>query len=141
MGQVLSILPAVNATLISLSGLFILRGVRAIRRGEHARHKRDMLLATGLAALFFVLYVIRIGLGGMTPFTGPSGVRTVYLAILASHVGLALVQTPLVLVTLYRALRSRFPKHRSAGRLTYPIWLYVSFSGVLVYGMLHFPYD
>lgn len=141
MERILAILPAVNAVLISTSGLFILDGVLAIRRGDEARHKRDMLMATSLATLFFVLYVTRIGLGGMTPFAGPQVVKYVYLAILISHVGLATVQTPLVLLTLYRALRGLFPSHRAVARITYPIWLYVSFTGVLVYGLLHYPYE
>lgn len=140
MEQILAILPAVNAVLISTSGLFILAGIRQIKRGNRERHQQLMLVATGLASLFFIFYVTRIALGGMTPFAGPDLIKYIYLAILASHVLLAAVQTPMVLVTLYRALRGRFADHRKIGRITYPIWLYVSFTGVLVYGFLHFPY-
>lgn len=140
MDQILAIMPAVNALLISTSGIFIIDGVRSIKRGDQLRHKRDMLIATSLATLFLILYVTRLSLGGLTPFAGPLAVKYIYLAILASHVTLAMVQTPLVLVTLYRALKGAFPSHRAVGRFTYPIWIYVSFTGVLVYGLLHYPY-
>lgn len=141
MGQILAVLPTVNAILISTSGLFILSGVRSIKRGNQAQHRLHMLVATGLATLFFILYVTRMALGGLTVFTGPDPVRWVYLAILFSHLMLAMVQVPLVLVTLYRALRGLFPDHNRVGRLTWPIWVYVSFTGVLVYGLLRFPYE
>jgi len=138
--QILAILPTVNAVLISCSGLFILSGIRAIRRGQQERHKRQMLVATSLATLFFIFYVTRVSLGGLSAFSGPPALRPVYLAILFSHLVLAIIQVPLVLVTLYRALRGVFPAHRRVGRLTWPIWVYVSFTGVLVYGLLRFPY-
>lgn len=140
MDQILAIMPAVNAVLISTSGLFIIDGVRSVKRGDRARHERDMLIATGLASLFLILYITRLALGGLTPFAGPAWVKTIYLVILASHVILAMVQTPLVLVTLYRAWKGAFASHRKIGRFTYPIWIYVSFTGVLVYGFLHYPY-
>lgn len=138
--QVLSWLPAVNATLISTSGLFILLGVRAIRQRKQELHRRRMLTATALAAAFLVLYLTRMALGGLTPFQGPAGVKAVYLVILFSHVTLAMVQTPLVLVALYHALRQNFAGHRRIARVTYPIWVYVSFTGVLVFGLLHYDY-
>lgn len=140
MDRILAIMPAINAVLISVSGLFILSGVRAIRRGDEVRHKQHMLTATSLATLFLILYVTRLSLGGLTPFAGPTIIKYIYFAILISHVTLAMVQTPLVLLTLYRAFRGMFPSHRAVGRITYPIWLYVSFTGVLVYGFLHYPY-
>lgn len=140
MDQILAIMPAINAVLISTSGLFIIDGVRSIKRGNEERHKRDMLIATALASLFLVLYVTRLSLGGLTPFRGPATIKYIYLTILASHVTLAMVQTPLVLLTLYRAWKGMFPAHRAVGRFTYPIWIYVSFTGVLVYGFLHWPY-
>ncbi|HWI63993.1 MAG TPA: DUF420 domain-containing protein [Symbiobacteriaceae bacterium] len=138
MEQILRILPAVNAVLIFTSGLFIIAGVAAIRRGQQERHQKAMLTATSLATLFFVLYVTRIGLGGLTPFQGPAWVKMIYLAILVSHVGLATVQAPMTLVTLWRAFRGNFPSHARIARITYPIWVYVSFTGVLVFGLLHY---
>lgn len=140
MKQMLAILPSVNAVLIFTSGLFIIAGVRSIRRGDQLGHQRAMLVATSLATAFLVFYVTRISLGGMTPFQGPTPIRWIYLAILISHVSLAAFQAPMVLVTLYRASRGLFPSHKALGRITYPIWIYVSFTGVLVYGLLHFPY-
>ncbi|HWI50960.1 MAG TPA: DUF420 domain-containing protein [Symbiobacteriaceae bacterium] len=140
MEQILRILPAVNAVLIFSSGLFILAGVAAIRKGRRERHQKAMLIATSLATLFFILYVTRIGLGGMTPFRGPFAVKVIYLGILASHVALAMVQAPMTLVTLWRAFRGNFPSHARIARFTYPIWVYVSFTGVLVFGLLHFKY-
>ncbi|HYF95003.1 MAG TPA: DUF420 domain-containing protein [Symbiobacteriaceae bacterium] len=138
MEQILSILPAFNAVLIFSSGLFILAGVAAIRKGQQQRHRKAMLVATSLATLFFILYVTRIGLGGLTPFRGTAAVKVVYLVILASHVALACVQAPMTLVTLWRAFRGNYPSHRRIARITYPIWVYVSFTGVLVFGLLHY---
>lgn len=140
METLLGILPAVNAVLISTSGIFIIRGVLAIRRRQQEKHRLSMLTATGLASLFFVLYVFRLAMGGLTPFEGPTLVKYIYLFILFTHVLLAMVQTPMVVVTLWQALRGNFGSHRKIARFTYPIWVYVSFTGVLVFGLLHFPY-
>jgi putative membrane protein len=138
--QVLGLLPAVNAVLISTSGLLILLGVGAIRRGDRMLHRRRMLTATGLAAAFLILYLTRLSLGGITPFHGPAALRGIYLFILFTHVLLAMVQTPLVLVALYHGLRENVESHRRIGRFTYPIWVYVSVTGVLVFGLLHYDY-
>jgi putative membrane protein len=137
---IMAVLPAVNAVLIFTSGLVLMAGVAAVRRGDRRRHQRLMLVATTLSTLFFVLYVTRISLGGLTPFRGPLLVKWVYLSILVSHVTLAAVQVPMTLMTLYLALCGHFPSHRRVARYTYPIWVYVSFTGVLVYGLLHYPY-
>jgi putative membrane protein len=138
--QILSVMPAINAVLISTSGLFIIGGVVAIKRGQRERHQKAMLIATSLATLFFILYVTRLALGGMTPFQGPPAVKMIYLFILASHVLLATVQAPMTLVTLWRAMRGNWSDHRRIARFTYPIWIYVSFTGVLVFGLLHYRY-
>jgi len=138
--RILAILPTVNAILISVSGLFILWGIRLVRRGEPDKHRRAMLAATGLATLFLILYVTRVSLGGLSTFAGPDWLRPVYLAILISHFTLAMVQTPLVVVTVWQAFRGVYPSHRRVGRVTWPIWVYVSATGVLVYGLLRFPY-
>ena len=140
MDRVLDVLPTVNAILISVSGILILRGIRLARRGEQERHQRVMLTATGLAALFLVLYVTRVFLGGLSTFSGPGWLRPIYLAILISHFTLAMVQTPLVLLTVWQGFRGALPFHRRLGRVTWPIWVYVSATGVLVYGLLRFPY-
>lgn len=132
-------LAGVNAVLISLSGLAIVLGVRAIRRGERDRHMRYMYTATALAGVFLVLYLIRIAHQGTTPFWGHGLVRWVYYGVLISHLGLAVLNMPLVLATLYRAWRGDFAGHRRVARVAYPIWLYVSVTGVLVYLFLHPP--
>lgn len=138
MERILAIMPAINAVLIFSSGVLLIFGVRAVRRGERALHQKLMMAATSLATLFFILYVTRLSLGGLTPFAGPQLAKWIYLAILASHVALATVQAPMTLVTLYRALRGQFATHRQVARFTYPIWVYVSFTGVLVFGLLHY---
>ncbi|HYF76301.1 MAG TPA: DUF420 domain-containing protein [Symbiobacteriaceae bacterium] len=140
MEQILGIMPAINAVLISTSGLFIIGGVVVIKRGQRERHQKAMLTATSLASLFFVLYVTRLALGGMTPFQGPPAIKMIYLGILASHVLLATVQAPMTLVTLWRALRGNWSSHKRIARFTYPIWIYVSFTGVLVFGLLHYDF-
>lgn len=138
--EILPILPLVNALLISTSGVFILMGVAAVRRGDRALHQKRMLVATGLAGTFLIIYLTRLYLGGLTVFPGPHWVKMLYLFILFSHIGLALVQTPLVFALLWHAYRKNHRSHRKLGRITYPLWVYVSFTGVLVYGLLHFPY-
>lgn len=141
MQEILSYFPAVNAVLISTSGVLILRGVAAVKRGDETLHKKLMLLATAFAGLFLVLYLTRIYLGGLTPFAGPELVKWIYFFILFTHVVLAMVQTPLVFATLWYAFRDNVASHKKIARITYPIWVYVSFTGVAVFGLLHYPYN
>ena len=108
MDRILALLPTVNAVLISVSGLFILWGIRLVRRGERERHRRAMLTATGLTTLFLILYVTRVFLGGLSTFSGPAWLRPIYLAILISHFTLAIVQTPLVVAALAGVPRGYF---------------------------------
>lgn len=131
------ILATINAVLVTLSGAFILRGMRAIRRGERDLHMRSMTAAMGLLAVFLVLYVYRFETYGITPFNGPQWARWVYFSLLSSHILLATVSTPLVLVTLVLARQERFERHRRIGRAAYPLWLYVAATGPLVYLMLY----
>lgn len=138
--SILPYLPAVNACLILSSGIFIWSGVRAIRRKEREVHQRRMLTATLLATIFLVIYIFRVSMNGMTTFTGPHWVKIVYLLVLFTHLVVALTSTPLVLLTLYRAFRKRFVEHRKIARWTYPMWLYVAATGVLVFVLLHLPY-
>jgi putative membrane protein len=130
----------VNACLISSSGIFILLGIRAIKQGDEQLHRRRMLTATALCALFLILYLTRIAMGGFTPFHGPVFWKWVYYLILFPHLILAMVQTPLVLIALYRAFKGEFAKHRQIARITAPIWVYVAFSGVFVFLMLRIPF-
>lgn len=135
--QLLTVLPAVNAVLVTTSGVFITVGVRQIKQGRREAHQRSMLVATALAALFLVLYLYRLSQGGTSVFPGPDWAKAIYFFVLFSHIGVALVSTPLVLAVLWFALRGNFAAHRRMARYTYPMWLYVAGTGPLVYLMLH----
>jgi putative membrane protein len=126
-----------NTSLIVISGLFLLLGYYFIRQRQIERHKRSMLTATTFAALFLVVYVSRALLFETKVFAGEGWVRTLYLAILVSHTILAIAVGPFALVTLRRALRGDYAKHRRIARITFPMWLYVVVTGWLIYWMLH----
>ena len=130
-------LPTVNAALNAIAAVLLLIGYREIRRGRIARHRAAMIAACGISALFLVSYVTYHVHAGSRPFTGQGPIRIVYFTILISHVILAAAILPLALVTLTRALRERFDRHRAIARWTLPIWLYVSVTGVAVYLMLY----
>ena len=130
-------LPALNACLNATSALFLLLGYRAIRRLEIDRHRRFMLSAAVTSALFLVSYLTYHAKAGSTHFTGQGPARAVYFSILISHTILAVAVLPLVLRTLYLGLRRRDDRHRRIARWTFPIWLYVSVTGVVVYLMLY----
>ena len=134
-------LPTVNACLNATSGVLLVLGFLAIRRKDVAAHRRWMLAALGCSSLFLVSYLVyHFSVGAVTRFQGPAPVRRVYLAILVSHTILATAVVPLAIVTLVRALRERFDRHRRIARITLPIWLYVSVTGVVVYWMLYHAY-
>jgi uncharacterized membrane protein YozB (DUF420 family) len=130
-------LPLVNATLNALATMCLLTGYVLIRRGDRARHRLAMLAALVMSALFLTSYVIYHANAGSRPFDGTGPIRLVYFVILVTHVVLAIAIVPLVLVTVTRALRGRFEAHRRLARWTFPIWLYVSVTGVVVYVMLY----
>lgn len=130
-------LPPLNTALIVLSGGFLLLGYAFIRRKQVAHHRRSMLAATAFAALFLVVYVARALLFETRLFAGEGLVRTIYLVILGSHTILATALVPLALLTLYRALRGDFGRHRRLARFTFPTWLYVAASGWTIYWMLY----
>ncbi len=133
----LSDLPAVNATLNSASALLLAAGYFFIRRGNVAAHRRCMIAALVASALFLTSYLIYHYNVGSVPFTGRGWIRTVYFSILITHTILAALIVPLVLVTLSRALRADFVRHRRIARWTLPLWFYVSVTGVVVYWMLY----
>ncbi|HEX2386604.1 MAG TPA: DUF420 domain-containing protein [Candidatus Binatia bacterium] len=133
----LSDLPAVNATLNSASALLLAAGYLFIRRGEIAAHRRCMLAALTASALFLTSYLIYHYNVGSVPFAGRGWIRGVYFTILISHTILAVVIVPLVLITLTRALKANFLRHRAIARWTLPLWFYVSVTGVVVYWMLY----
>jgi uncharacterized membrane protein YozB (DUF420 family) len=130
-------LPTLNAALNTTSAVLLLTGWRLIRRGRRDAHRRAMLAALATSTLFLVSYLAYHFQVGSVRFTGQGPIRTVYFAILVSHTVLAAAIVPLVLVTLTRALRGRFEAHRALARVTAPLWLWVSVSGVVVYWMLY----
>jgi len=133
----LSSLPALNAALNSASALLLAAGWLFIRSGNVAVHRRCMLAALATSTLFLTSYLIYHYHVGSVPFTGQGWTRRLYFTILISHTSLAVTIVPLVLITLYRALTSRFERHKRIARWTLPLWLYVSVTGVIVYGMLY----
>ncbi|MCF7805867.1 MAG: DUF420 domain-containing protein [Candidatus Marinimicrobia bacterium] len=130
-------LPAVNATLNGISTVLLTVGYILIRQGKWRAHKKVMLAAFGMSALFLISYLIYHANAGSTPFPGEGWIRPVYFTILISHIILAAAIVPMALITLFRALRERFDKHRRIARWTLPIWLYVSVTGVVIYVMLY----
>lgn len=125
-----------NATAAAL--MLVARG--RIRRGDREGHRRGMLAAFSASCVFLVFYLTRIVLFGDHHFTGTGAVRIAYLVLLASHVLMAMLVVPLTLRTLYLGVRGRFEEHRPWARRAYPVWLYVSITGVMVYAMLyHWP--
>ena len=130
-------LPTLNAVLNATSAVLLLAGWWLIRHGRRVAHRRAMLAALATSTLFLVSYLAYHFEVGSVRFTGQGLVRTVYFAILVSHTLLAVAIVPLVLVTLRRALRGRFEAHRALARITLPLWLWVSVSGVVVYWMLY----
>ena len=132
-----NLLAPVNATLNLSSAVMLVLGYRFIRRGDRDTHQRCMLGAVTASGLFLVLYVVRFSLTGTHRFAGPEPVRTVYLILLFSHMVLAVLALPMVLRLLWLARGERFDEHRRLARWTFPVWLYVSLTGLLVYVMLY----
>lgn len=130
-------LPALNAVLNSLAAGLLVWGFILIRRGRKVAHRKVMLAAFSVSCLFLVSYLVYHYQVGSVRFQRTGAIRTVYLSILATHTVLAAAVPPLALLTLSRALRGRFDRHRRIARWTLPIWLYVSITGVVVYMMLY----
>jgi putative membrane protein len=132
-------LPAVNASLNAISGVLLLVAYTFIRQRKIEQHRNVMLAAFTTSSLFLVCYVIYHAQVGSVPFTRHGFVRPLYFTILITHVTLAASVPPLAIVTLSRGLKARYPQHRKIARWTFPIWLYVSVTGVLVYVLLYQP--
>lgn len=130
-------LPGVNAGLNGLSALLLVAGYAAIRQRRVALHRALMLSAVATSSLFLASYLYYHYHAGTTRFGGVGALRTFYLVVLTSHSILAAIILPLVIVTLYFALRARYPRHRRIARWTLPVWLYVSVTGIVVYLMLY----
>jgi uncharacterized membrane protein YozB (DUF420 family) len=130
-------LPALNAALNATAATLLVIGYRLIRRGRINAHRRVMLAAFTASTVFLISYLVYHANVGSRPFPGQGGVRVVYFTILITHVVLAAVILPMALITLTRALKERFDRHRRIARWTLPLWLYVSVTGVIVYLMLY----
>jgi putative membrane protein len=131
------LLPAVNACLNGTSAVLLFAGWRAIKTRKVELHWKLMVAAVTASALFLVFYVIRFSLTGAHRYPAADWTRTVYYAVLTSHSLLAVVVLPLVARTLYLGTRKRFQIHRRWARWTFPLWAYVSATGVIVYFMLY----
>lgn len=133
----LSDLPAVNASLNACSAILLTAGFVLIKRGRPAAHRNCMLGALVCSVLFLTCYVTYHLQAGRTVFQNPAWFRPIYLTLLLTHTVLAVVIIPLVLVTVTRAARRRFEAHKRIARWTWPIWMYVSVTGVLIYFLLY----
>jgi putative membrane protein len=129
-------LPALNALLNGLCSIALCVGLYFIKQRNLAAHRTSMLVAFGFSTLFLISYIVHHAIHGDTLFQGQGPIRTVYLAILASHVILSIVALPMVLTTFYFSLTGKFVLHRRIARVTFPIWLYVSITGVVVFVFL-----
>jgi uncharacterized membrane protein YozB (DUF420 family) len=132
-----SIFPKINATLNGCSAVLLVSGRVLIARGKMAAHRAVMLTALGTSSLFLVSYLYYHYHVGSVHFRGTGWMLVLYRAILISHTALAVVIVPMVIMTLTRALREQFDRHRAIARWTFPLWLYVSVTGVGVYLMLY----
>lgn len=129
----------INAVLNSLVSLLLIAGLFTARAGKWTTHRGVMIAAMALSILFLVSYILHHLFAGDTPFGGQGAVKVLYYIILATHILLAAGSLPFILFTAYRGLTGRYPDHRKMARRVWPIWLYVSISGVVVY-MLISPY-
>jgi uncharacterized membrane protein YozB (DUF420 family) len=130
-------LPTLNACLNATAAILLMLGYRFIRQKRIEAHRRTMLAALLVSSAFLVSYLFYHYHVGSVRFQGVGLIRSIYFAVLISHTVLAVLVPPLAIVTLFRALKGRFGKHRSIARITLPIWLYVSVTGVIVYLMLY----
>jgi putative membrane protein len=133
----MELLPRLNACLNATSALCLLGGFVAIRRGDKRRHMRLMLAALASSSLFLAGYVTRMWLTGTHRFPGAGPLKALYLALLFSHMLLAIVLLPMLGRALFLAWRQRFGEHRAMARWAWPTWMYVSITGVVVYYMLY----
>ena len=132
-----SAFPAINATLNGMSAVLLVTAHRMIKRGRITTHRALMLTAVGTSTLFLISYLYYHYHVGSVRFQGRGWSRPLYFTILISHTILAASIVPLVIITLTRAWRGRLDRHRAIARWTYPIWLYVSITGVVIYLMLY----
>ena len=137
MDEFIGYLPHVNASLNATAFVFTMAGLIAIKAQRVELHKKLMLAAVSASALFLTSYLIYHFNAAPVKFGREGTIRTVYLAILFSHIVLAIVVAPLVLVTTWLGVKDRLAKHKQLAKITAPIWLYVSVTGVVIYWMLY----
>jgi len=141
--DLLAVFPHWNALLNATSGVFLLIGFYFIRSGQIARHRATMITTSSISALFLLSYLSHHALRtyyfglGPTRFTGEGLIRPIYFTILTSHTILAAIIAPFIVATLWRGLKGNYDKHRRLARLVFPVWLYVSVTGVIVYLLLY----
>jgi uncharacterized membrane protein YozB (DUF420 family) len=134
----ITIAPVLNAVLNGTSAVLLVVAHRFITRGKIEQHRRTMLVAVTTSVLFLINYLTYHALiHGSKHFPGQGSIRYLYFTILLTHTVLAVVIVPMVLITLVRGLRANYPRHRAIARWTYPLWLYVSITGVVIYFMLY----
>ena len=131
-------LPQLNAVLNSIAAVFLAAGFVFIRRKNITAHMRMMWSAFTVSALFLISYLIFHYHAGSVGFDGTGWIRPVYFFILITHIILAIVNLPMILITMYRAVRKDFMRHRKIAKWTWPVWMYVSVTGVVVYLMMEF---
>ena len=129
-------LPALNAACNAVTTVLIVWGLMAIGRGDREAHRRRMLGAFATSTLFLIGYIVYHSLHGETKFPGQGFVRPVYFTILISHIVLSAIALPMILTTFWFALSNQLTRHVRLARWTYPIWLYVSITGVVIFFML-----
>jgi putative membrane protein len=133
------VLPAINATLNATSGVLLLIAYILIKQKRIAQHRRFMLAACYTSLLFLCCYVLNHYLrhGVVTRFKGTGAIRPIYFTLLTTHTFLAIVIVPMAIITVWNGLKMRVPQHRRIARWTFPLWMYVSVTGVLVYFFLY----
>lgn len=136
MGFNVHIFATINAVINSIVSVLLIAAFIAVRRKHYLLHKRIMITAMVLSVLFLVSYISHHLLSGDTKFGGVGNIRYFYFFILSTHIFLAAIILPFILFTAYRALIAEYPHHKKLARITWPIWLYVSITGPLVYLMI-----
>jgi len=132
----LSFLPPIYAAINGVTAVVLVAGILAIKNGKRKLHERLMTTAIGLSVIFLVMYIAYHMTAESTKFGGEGTIRYIYFFLLISHIFLSILVIPLVLVTYVRALAERFDKHKKIAKITFPIWLYVAVTGVIVYLMI-----
>ena len=132
----LSFLPPIYATINGLTAILLVVAVMAIKKGNRILHKGLMKVNIGLSILFLLMYIAYHMTSNSTPFGGEGTIRIVYFIVLISHILLSIAIIPLVLITYVRTLSEQFDEHKKIAKITFPLWLYVAVSGVVVYLMI-----